>query len=75
MISNGEYRGFLCLLVVVFVFVLGFFLFLLVGVATLFNAIIDDDGSLWRLLELHGMARNFDFLVLPSIQEGGWGLC
>ena len=57
LISNGEYRGFLCLLVVVFVFVLGFFLFLLVGVATLFTATIDDDGSLWHLLELHGCKK------------------
>ena len=57
LISNGEYRGFLCLLVVVFVFVLGFFLFLLVGVATFFAATIDDDGSLWRLLELHGCKK------------------
>ena len=57
LISNGEYRGFLCLLVVVFVFVLGFFLFLLVGVATLFTATIVDDGSLWHLLELHGYKK------------------
>ena len=73
MISNGEYKGFLYLLVAVFVFVCGFFfLFLLVGVATSFTATIDDDGSLWCLLEPHGC---FDFLLLPSIRGGGWGLC
>ena len=49
-----------------------FFLFLLVGVATSFTTTIDDDGSLWCLLEPHGC---FDFLLLPSIRGGGWGLC
>lgn len=54
MISDNEYRGFVCLLIVVFV---GFFLILLVGVAALFTVTIDDDGSLWHLLELHGYKK------------------
>ena len=39
----------LCLFWVLFIF--------LVGVATLFAATIDNDGSLWRLLELHGCKK------------------
>lgn len=44
---------FVCWLLCLCLFV-GFFLFLLVGVATPFTATIDDDGSLWCLLEPHG---------------------
>ena len=72
LISNGEYRGFLYLLVAVFVFVCGFFFVFAGGCCYFIHATIDDDGSLWCLLEPHGC---FDFLLLPSIRGGGWGLC
>ena len=73
LISNGEYRGFLCLLVVVFVFVLGSFCFcwwvlLLYSLPPLTMMVLF--GMCWNSMA----ARNFDFLLLPSIREGGRGL-